>query len=66
MICGKCEKTFPAHCTCTDRDARLEQVSKSPHVAMPFCKVCNKHSDLCKCPDGPVSELRAGGKALRS
>ena len=58
MFCGICKNDFPGECTCADRDERLALVSKSKHIAMRVCAACNKHADLCKCPDGPSTELR--------
>ncbi len=58
MWCCTCNKAFPGDCVCESRDERLASLSRSPHLAMRVCNTCEKHADLCRCPDGPTTELR--------
>lgn len=63
MWCCLCNKQFPGHCICADRDKRLEKLRASPHLAIRMCGACGKHPDLCKCTDGANTKFTIGRKA---
>lgn len=48
MWCTKCSHEL-MDCTCRDIEERLAKVRDSPHVALRWCVVCNRHQDRCVC-----------------
>lgn len=62
MICSTCDQPFPGKCTCPDRDARLESMRQSKYIALRWCAMCDKHADLCECPQGTMEILVSGEK----
>lgn len=63
--CSKCGNEFPGLCTCLDRDARLEKIGKSRHLALTFCSGCGEHVGLCKCSEPkPAREHRVAGRII--
>ena len=48
MVCENCNLAINL-CTCPDVDERLATIP-STHVAVKWCRVCNKHYARCKCP----------------
>lgn len=65
MWCCRCNKQFPRDCACEDRDKRVESMRGMSGVASRVCSVCNKHADLCECPDGPSTVLESKGQRFR-
>jgi len=57
MLCLKCKQEFPGRCLCEDRDERVATLRRCTGVVTRVCAICDKHADLCKCPDGPVTRL---------
>jgi hypothetical protein len=48
MWCMKCQRDL-FECVCQNKKERMEELQKSPHLALPECPQCKKLVYVCEC-----------------